>query len=119
MFYQFVVIAATSILSLEAFSTSIFSNYRSYAARSFKPSKLQVQHKLQPLNMAISLDLAAQPTIEEWIDVCEPGLKKSVLAMFRACKEIAYKIRTASCDKMACFNDFGFILIIIFLFIYL
>jgi len=27
--------------------------------------------------------------------------------MFRACKEIAYKIRTASCDKMACFNEFG------------
>ena len=29
------------------------------------------------------------------------------MGMFRACKEIAYKIRTASCDKMACFNDFG------------
>lgn len=27
--------------------------------------------------------------------------------MFAACKEIAYKIRTASCDKMACFNEFG------------
>ena len=27
--------------------------------------------------------------------------------MFRACKEIAYKVRTASCDKMACFNEFG------------
>jgi sedoheptulose-bisphosphatase len=29
------------------------------------------------------------------------------MAMFNACKEIAYKIRTASCDKMACFNEFG------------
>lgn len=27
--------------------------------------------------------------------------------MFAACKEIAYKVRTASCDKMACFNEFG------------
>jgi hypothetical protein len=51
--------------------------------------------------------LAAQPTIEEWLDVAEPGLKKATLAMFRSVKEIAYKIRTASCDKMSCFNDFG------------
>ena len=32
---------------------------------------------------------------------------KAVLALFASCKEIAYKIRTASCDKMACFNEFG------------
>ena len=51
--------------------------------------------------------LAAQPTIEEWLDVAEPGLKKATLAMFRSVKEIAYKIRTASCDKMSCFNDYG------------
>jgi len=30
-----------------------------------------------------------------------------VLALFASVKEIAYKIRTASCDKMACFNEFG------------
>eukprot|EP00981_Chlorochromonas_danica_P010719 scaffold3345_cov164-Ochromonas_danica.AAC.5 len=59
------------------------------------------------LQMTQSQVLAATPTIEEWLDICEPGLKKATLAMFRACKEIAYKIRTASCDKMACFNDFG------------
>lgn len=29
------------------------------------------------------------------------------MALFNSCKEIAYKIRTASCDKMACFNEFG------------
>jgi hypothetical protein len=51
--------------------------------------------------------LAAVPTVEEWLGVAEPGLKRAVLGMFRACKEIAYKVRTASCDKMACFNDFG------------
>lgn len=59
------------------------------------------------LKMSESQVLAAQPTIEEWLEVCEPKLKKTIMAMFRACKEIAYKIRTASCDKMACFNDFG------------
>lgn len=32
---------------------------------------------------------------------------KCTRGIFSACKEIAYKIRTASCDKMACFNDFG------------
>lgn len=40
--------------------------------------------------------LAAQPTIEEWLDVAEPGLKKAVLAMFRSVKEISYKIRSSS-----------------------
>ncbi|TFJ86549.1 hypothetical protein NSK_002206 [Nannochloropsis salina CCMP1776] len=49
-----------------------------------------------------------QPTIESWLlDNSEKKLSKAVLALFSACKEIAYKIRTASCDKMACFNEFG------------
>ena len=51
--------------------------------------------------------IAAQPTAEEWLAIAEPGLKKATLAMFRAVKEIAYKIRTSSCDKMECFNDLG------------
>ncbi|GJD07564.1 Sedoheptulose-1,7-bisphosphatase, chloroplastic [Galdieria sulphuraria] len=34
-------------------------------------------------------------------------LTRCVSAVFDACKEIAYKIRTASCNKIACFNDFG------------
>ena len=59
------------------------------------------------LNMMSDLTLSATPTIEEWLEVCEPGLRKATLGMFRACKEIAYKIRTASCDKMSCFNEFG------------
>lgn len=63
--------------------------------------------RMQSLRMSEDLTLAAQPTAEEWLDLCEPGLKKATMAMFRACKEIAYKIRTASCDKMACFNEFG------------
>lgn len=57
--------------------------------------------------LAASQVIAAQPSVEEWLSVCEPGLKKTCLAMFYSYKEIAYKIRTASCDKMACFNEFG------------
>jgi len=48
-----------------------------------------------------------QPTIEQWISFSEPKLQATMLGMFAACKEIAYKVRTASCDKMACFNEFG------------
>lgn len=59
------------------------------------------------LNMATTQVQASQQTIEEWLEFAEPGLRKTTLAMFAACKEIAYKIRTASCDKMACFNEFG------------
>ena len=50
--------------------------------------------------------LSANPTIDEWLDVCEPGLKRATMSMFRSVKEIAYKLRSASCDKMACFNLF-------------
>jgi sedoheptulose-bisphosphatase len=57
--------------------------------------------------MTASQVIAAQPTIEEWLEIVDPSLRRCTLAMFRACKEIAYKIRTASCDKMACFNEFG------------
>eukprot|EP00471_Norrisiella_sphaerica_P003405 CAMPEP_0184479108 /NCGR_PEP_ID=MMETSP0113_2-20130426/954_1 /TAXON_ID=91329 /ORGANISM="Norrisiella sphaerica, Strain BC52" /LENGTH=414 /DNA_ID=CAMNT_0026857117 /DNA_START=42 /DNA_END=1286 /DNA_ORIENTATION=+ len=46
-------------------------------------------------------------TIEEFLSNTEPKLTKSIMGMFSACKEIAYKIRTASCDKQACFNAFG------------
>jgi len=46
-------------------------------------------------------------TIEEFLGNTEPKLQKSIMAMFSACKEIGYKIRTASCDKQACFNAFG------------
>lgn len=43
----------------------------------------------------------------QWLTFAEPKLQSTLIAMFAACKEIAYKIRTASCDKMACFNEFG------------
>lgn len=75
----------------------------------FPMSRVNVRLQKSSLQMSDyqSQVLAAQPTIEEWLDVAEPGLKKATLAMFRSVKEIAYKIRTASCDKMSCFNDYG------------
>lgn len=62
---------------------------------------------MSQLESTDSLNLAALPTIEEWMGVVNPELRKTTIAMFRAVKEISYKIRTASCDKMACFNEFG------------
>ncbi|CAM9226129.1 unnamed protein product [Phaeothamnion confervicola] len=59
------------------------------------------------MSMSTSMVDATQPTVEQWLAFAEPKLQKSCIAMFAACKEIAYKIRTASCDKMACFNEFG------------
>ncbi|GAB5361699.1 hypothetical protein AAMO2058_000735200 [Amorphochlora amoebiformis] len=65
------------------------------------------------MNMAVNSALEAPPTvdnspsIEEFLSGTEPRLSKAVMAMFNACKEIGYKIRTASCDKQACFNAFG------------
>ena len=72
----------------------------------FKLSHRNTFPKVRPL-CAASQVIAAQPTAEEFLSLLEPGLKKTCLAMFYSCKEIAYKIRTASCDKMACFNEFG------------
>lgn len=74
---------------------------------SFHQGKFATRSRGIRLAMVESQVLAATPSVEEWLDVAEPGLKRATLAMFRACKEIAYKIRTASCDKMACFNEFG------------
>merc|ERR1711937_1801 len=46
-------------------------------------------------------------TIEEFLAESDPKLQKAIMGMFSACKEVGYKIRTASCDKQACFNAFG------------
>ncbi|CAN0048915.1 unnamed protein product, partial [Hapterophycus canaliculatus] len=59
------------------------------------------------LKMSTTMNDGQQPTLEQWLSFAEPKLQSTLIAMFAACKEIAYKIRTASCDKMACFNEFG------------
>ncbi|GJQ08391.1 hypothetical protein GpartN1_g182.t1 [Galdieria partita] len=47
--------------------------------------------------------------LDHWLleQSVDKKLIRCVSAVFDACKEIAYKIRTASCNKIACFNDFG------------
>ena len=51
--------------------------------------------------------IATGEPLEDWLVRVEKDLGKCTRGVFSACKEIAYKIRTASCDKMSCFNDFG------------
>lgn len=51
--------------------------------------------------------IATGEPLEDWLQRAEKDLGKCTRGIFAACKEIAYKIRTASCDKMSCFNDFG------------
>jgi sedoheptulose-bisphosphatase len=55
---------------------------------------------------APSMIATGQP-LEDWLNLVEKDLGRCTRGIFAACKEIAYKIRTASCDKMSCFNDFG------------
>ena len=54
-----------------------------------------------------STRLSASP--ENWMTSSrqDPKLIRVVQAFFDSCKEISYKIRTASCDKMSCYNEFG------------
>lgn len=51
--------------------------------------------------------IATGEPLEDWLSRVDKDLGKCTRGIFSACKEVAYKIRTASCDKMACFNDFG------------
>ena len=48
------------------------------------------------------LNLAALPTVEEWLDVCDPQLKKVTTAMFRAVKEISYKVCETDTTQILC-----------------
>ncbi len=96
MFKAVLAIVLVSVQTVVAFRPMTVTTIRSHQCSRYTA-----------LSMMSDLVLAANPTIEEWLDVAEPGLKKTTMGMFRAVKEIAYKIRTASCDKMSCFNDYG------------
>mmetsp|Transcript_43848 Transcript_43848/g.137760 ORF Transcript_43848/g.137760 Transcript_43848/m.137760 type:complete len:232 (-) Transcript_43848:856-1551(-) len=67
----------------------------------------RTQLRMSSVESTASLNDINAPTVEEFLADTDPKLKSTMLAMFTACKEIAYKVRTASCDKMACFNEFG------------
>lgn len=85
------------------------------AASAFSISRAPSFQRASSLHMVVgdygdygdTLILSAQPTIEDWLEVVDPKLRKTCLAMFQSCKEIAYKIRSASCDQSTCFNEFG------------
>mmetsp|Transcript_28591 Transcript_28591/g.48008 ORF Transcript_28591/g.48008 Transcript_28591/m.48008 type:complete len:356 (-) Transcript_28591:189-1256(-) len=93
------------IITVLALALVSASGFRLHSSRT--TPHVNRKMSLQMQEGITSLTLSANPTIEDWLELCEPGLKKTTMGMFRACKEIAYKIRTASCDKMACFNEFG------------
>ena len=96
MFKAVIALVLVTLHTIDAFRPMTVTTRRS-----------QQCNRNSALSMMSDLILGANPTIEEWLDVAEPGLKKTTMGMFRAVKEIAYKIRTASCDKMSCFNDYG------------
>lgn len=75
-----------------------------FVHNSFMPKGINAPKLNSGLKMA-----AEEPTIEEFLASNNIDAKQaaSITCMFSACKEIAYKVRTASCDKMACFNEFG------------
>lgn len=41
-------------------------------------------------------------TIEDLLEDVDEGLKETTIAIFRSCKEIAYKIRTCTCEEKEC-----------------
>eukprot|EP00467_Chlorarachnion_reptans_P012699 CAMPEP_0114512676 /NCGR_PEP_ID=MMETSP0109-20121206/15116_1 /TAXON_ID=29199 /ORGANISM="Chlorarachnion reptans, Strain CCCM449" /LENGTH=411 /DNA_ID=CAMNT_0001692403 /DNA_START=50 /DNA_END=1285 /DNA_ORIENTATION=+ len=85
-------------MNMAAFRTAPSSNGQRYN----QPAR---QFQMHAVDAPAMTEQSA--TIEEFLSQSEPKLQKAVMAMFSACKEIGYKIRTASCDKQACFNAFG------------
>eukprot|EP01031_Cornospumella_fuschlensis_P025085 gene25085-30299_t len=51
------------------------------------------------------LYLSATLTVEEWLQPYNPDVLDRTLNLLKSCKEISLKVRTASCDKLSCFND--------------
>mmetsp|Transcript_14427 Transcript_14427/g.22955 ORF Transcript_14427/g.22955 Transcript_14427/m.22955 type:complete len:415 (+) Transcript_14427:1-1245(+) len=73
----------------------------------FAPMNRGARHSMKMQAVDSSVATEQSTTIEEFLANTEPKLQKAIMGMFSACKEIGYKIRTASCDKQACFNAFG------------
>jgi len=54
------------------------------------------------------LAVATEPVLADFLATQSAGQAQPVLeALSTACQEIALKVRTASCDSMACFNNYG------------
>lgn len=93
---------STLIVTLFGFTSAFLT-----APNAFAPSTASYARN-NVMSMAETTGFGSNPTIESWLlDNADVKLNKATMALFDSCKEIAYKVRTASCDKMACFNEFG------------
>jgi len=100
----------TVVLSLEGLLASAFQ-------LRFQGGSFQRSQPLRRASHLSSLDLYGPETIQtqrletvhEWLDSnnVDPKLRKVVNGILEAVKLISYKVRTASCDKTACFNELG------------
>lgn len=75
--------------------------------RTHRPASVRAAPGSARLPRQVPRMIATGEPLEDWLSRVEKDLGACTRGIFSACKEIAYKIRTASCDKMACFNDFG------------
>lgn len=101
----FVPNSAISLRSRDTTSTTVTSSTKSctfVARRGLRTARLSTHSRGNTVNM-----VATGEPLEDWLHRVDRNLGKCTRGIFSACKEIAYKIRTASCDKMSCFNDFG------------
>ena len=98
----FVPVASGITSTPRTTATSLRSTSSSLLGRRAQPARI-VANK-QPTKWSM---IATGEPLEDWLFRVEKDLGKCTRGIFAACKEIAYKIRTASCDKISCFNDFG------------
>ena len=74
------------VLAALAISCSAFIGSR------VSPMRSNVNLQMSTQSATDDLNLAALPTIEEWMGVCNPELMKTTMAMFKSVKEISYKV---------------------------
>ena len=94
-------VAASRTSALSSSTSSAF-----VAQRRVQPARLSRRDAAAASRTAPTMIATGEP-LGDWLRRVETDLGLCTRGIFSACKEIAYKIRTASCDKMACFNDFG------------
>lgn len=98
---------AAPALATRAFLGTAVSPRRAASAHSARPARHARRAAPLPGRATTPSMVATGEPLEDWLSRVERDLGSCTRGVFAACKEIAYKIRTASCDKMACFNDFG------------
>lgn len=74
-----------------------FKSMRFFMSKGQRSSESSCSMSMSSL-ASTDLNLAALPTIDEWMSVCDPELRKVTAAMFRAVKEISYKVSSWGVD---------------------